>query len=75
MSKIREEPNADGIGDIENIVANMDEGEQVKFNRAVVINRSNERWCGIHGVDFVEPNIGVVIRDTYIEMYGFGGSP
>ena len=75
MGKIREEPNADGIGDIESIVVNMDVKEQEKFNRAVMINRSNEKWCGVHGVDFVKPDVGVVIRDTYVEMYGFGGSP
>ena len=75
MSKIREEPNADGIGDMENMVANMDEAEQKKFNAAVMRNRSNEEWCKRHRVNFVEADMGVVIRETYVQLYGFGGSP
>ena len=64
--------NAHEIGDIENIVANMEGKEQERFNRQVMMNRMDEVWCVGHGVDFVNANVGIVIRDTYREMYIVG---
>jgi len=72
MGRIREEVNADGIGEIEYIVANMDEGEQGMFNLQVERNRKDRKWCAEHGVDYRKPNMGVIVRDTYEEMYVMG---
>ena len=72
MGKIREEVNAEGIGEIENIVANMDEGEQEMFNLQVERNRKDRKWCEEHGVNYRNPNMGVIVRDTYEEIYVVG---
>jgi len=72
MGKVREEVNAEGIGEIENIVANMPEWEQEVFNLEVERNRKDRKWCKEHGVNYCEPNMGVVVRDTYEEIYVVG---
>ena len=54
---------------VDEMVAGLSDGERKGFGKELVDCLYDRSWCAEHGVDYLNPDVGLAKAELYVELY------